>query len=98
MKLKHIPAPWALRLQVLVLGLILPGLMGGCSNISMSAKRAGPITVRVMTYNIQHGAGADHNIDLARTAAAINAEHPDIVALEEVDKGVERTNRRDLTA
>ena len=56
------------------------------------------ITLRVMTYNIQHGAGADNKIDFARTAEAINHEHPDIVALQEVDKGVERTSRRDLTA
>jgi endonuclease/exonuclease/phosphatase family metal-dependent hydrolase len=51
-----------------------------------------------MTYNIQHGAGADEKIDLLRTAEAINHEHPDIVALEEVDRGVERTARRDLPA
>ena len=52
-----------------------------------------------MTYNaIQHGAGADTNIDFQRTADAINHEQPDIVALEEVDKGVKRTAGRDLTA
>ena len=55
-------------------------------------------TFRVMTYNIQHGAGADNKIDLLRTAEAIKHEKPDIVALEEVDNGVERTARRDLTA
>jgi endonuclease/exonuclease/phosphatase family metal-dependent hydrolase len=57
-----------------------------------------PFTFRVMTYNIQHGAGADEKIDLLRTAQAIKHEKPDIVALEEVDNGVERTARRDLTA
>jgi endonuclease/exonuclease/phosphatase family metal-dependent hydrolase len=57
-----------------------------------------PFTFRVMTYNIQHGAGADEKIDLLRTAEAIKYEQPDIVALEEVDNGVERTARRDLTA
>jgi endonuclease/exonuclease/phosphatase family metal-dependent hydrolase len=40
----------------------------------------------------------DHKIDLLRTAEAINHEHPDIVALEEVDNGVARTDKRDLTA
>ncbi len=98
MSLKYIPGRRGAAWRVLVLMLPGMGLFSGCSNISMSAKKAGPVTVRVMTYNIQHGAGADHNIDLARTAAAINAEKPDIVALEEVDKGVKRTNRRDLTA
>ncbi len=59
---------------------------------------AAPIVLRVMTYNIQHGAGADSKIDLLRTAEAINHEHPDIVALQEVDRGVARTDRRDLPA
>lgn len=66
-----------------------------CLTICANAQ---PITFRVMTYNIQHGAGADSNIDLLRTAEAIKREKPDIVALEEVDNGVERTARRDLTA
>jgi endonuclease/exonuclease/phosphatase family metal-dependent hydrolase len=68
-------------------------LLAGCAT-----QKREPITLRVMTYNIQHGAGFDKKIDLLRTAQAINHEHPDIVALEEVDKGVERTDRRDLTA
>jgi endonuclease/exonuclease/phosphatase family metal-dependent hydrolase len=57
-----------------------------------------PVVLRVMTYNIQHGAGADNKIDLLRTAEAINHEKPDIVALEEVDRGVARTDGRDLPA
>ena len=57
-----------------------------------------PATLRIMTYNIQHGAGLDQKIDLLRTAQTINAAHPDIVALQEVDQGVQRTSRRDLTA
>lgn len=65
---------------------------------STATAAPGPATLRVMTYNIQHGAGADEKIDLLRTAEAIKHEHPDIVALEEVDKGVARTGQRDLTA
>lgn len=53
-------------------------------------------TVRVMTFNIQHGAGADKKVNLARTAQAIREQKPDIVALEEVDKGVARTGRQNL--
>jgi endonuclease/exonuclease/phosphatase family metal-dependent hydrolase len=68
-------------------------LLSGCA-----ATEKQPRTLRVMTYNIQHGAGADNKIDLLRTAEAIKREKPDIVALEEVDKGVERTARRDLTS
>jgi len=53
---------------------------------------------RVMTYNIHHGEGADGQLDLARIAAVIRQEEADVVALQEVDKGVARTQRRDLPA
>lgn len=48
-----------------------------------------------MTYNIHHGAGVDGRVDLQRIADLIKREQADIVALQEVDKGVERTARRD---
>jgi endonuclease/exonuclease/phosphatase family metal-dependent hydrolase len=51
-----------------------------------------------MTYNIHHGEGMDGRVDLERIAALIQNEQVDIVALQEVDKGVERTARRDLGA
>jgi endonuclease/exonuclease/phosphatase family metal-dependent hydrolase len=80
-------------LPCLIAVLLGASLFSGCATASKQ-----PVALRVMTYNIQHGAGADSKIDLLRTAEAIKREHPDIVALEEVDKGVERTARRDLTA
>lgn len=43
------------------------------------------VRLRVMSYNIQAGAGADHVFDLERQAEAIEARHPDIVGLQEVD-------------
>lgn len=43
-------------------------------------RATGAMPLRVMTYNIRSGNG-----DLAGTAAAIRAESPDIVALQEVD-------------
>lgn len=49
-----------------------------------------------MTWNIRHGEGPDGRVDLARIAHIINREQPDFVALQEVDRGVERTARRDL--
>lgn len=51
-----------------------------------------------MTYNIQHGAGTDQQLNLPRLAEVINREHPDLVGLQEVDRGVERTNRVDEMA
>jgi endonuclease/exonuclease/phosphatase family metal-dependent hydrolase len=52
-------------------------------------------TLRVMTYNIHVGIGMDKKLDLARIAAVINAQHPDLVGLQEVDRGVARTQRID---
>ena len=51
-----------------------------------------------MTYNIHHGAGLDGKVDLQRIADLIKREQADIVALQEVDKNVERTARRDCPA
>jgi len=53
---------------------------------------------RVMTYNIHHGEGVDGRIDLERIADVIKKERADLVALQEVDKGVARTARRDFPA
>jgi len=51
-----------------------------------------------MTYNIHHGEGVDGRLDLERIAALINEQQPDLVALQEVDRGVARTQGRDLPA
>jgi endonuclease/exonuclease/phosphatase family metal-dependent hydrolase len=67
----------------------------GCQRPPKSAR---PAAFRVMTYNIHHGEGLDGKVDLARIAALIQRERADIVALQEVDKGVARTQRRDLPA
>jgi endonuclease/exonuclease/phosphatase family metal-dependent hydrolase len=52
-------------------------------------------TIRVMTYNIHVGVGMDKKLDLARIAKVINEQKPDLVGLQEVDRGVERTQRVD---
>src|SRR5947207_417120 len=67
-----------------------------CSSGVAAPPRAG--TFRVMTYNIHHGEGTDSRIDLERIAALIKKEKVDLVALQEVDRGVLRTGRRDLPA
>jgi len=51
-----------------------------------------------MTFNIHHGEGLDGKVDLSRIAALIQRERADLVALQEVDRGVQRTDRRDLPA
>ncbi len=55
-------------------------------------------TIRVMSYNIHVGFGMDKKLDLARIAAVIKRERADIVGLQEVDRGVERTGRVDQIA
>lgn len=62
------------------------------------AMQAAEHTFRVMSYNIHHGEGIDGKLDIERIAALIKAEKADIVALQEVDKGTERTQRRNLAA
>ena len=50
-----------------------------------------PLSMRIMTYNIQHGAGRDDVIDLGRQAAVIANAAPDVVGLQEVDSCVKRS-------
>jgi endonuclease/exonuclease/phosphatase family metal-dependent hydrolase len=52
---------------------------------------AEPLRLRVLSYNIHHGRGTDDKVDLERIAGVIRSCEPDLVALQEVDKGVERT-------
>lgn len=60
----------------------------------IAAKR----TLRVMTYNIHVGVGMDKKLDLQRIAGVINAARPDLVGLQEVDRGVKRTEGKDEIA
>ncbi len=54
--------------------------------------------LRVMTYNIHHGRGMDEVVDLPRIASIIAAEEPDVVAVQEVDLCMARTDRVDQPA
>lgn len=54
--------------------------------------------VRVMTYNIRHGAGMDNVLNLERTAGVIERWNPDFVALQEVDSCARRTKGVDQLA
>jgi endonuclease/exonuclease/phosphatase family metal-dependent hydrolase len=60
--------------------------------------RAFSHNLRVMTYNIHVGVGMDKKLDLQRIAEVINRQHPDLVGLQEVDRGVQRTQRIDEIA
>jgi endonuclease/exonuclease/phosphatase family metal-dependent hydrolase len=79
--------------------LVVASLLVVCGTGCQSGrKHDAPKTFRVMTYNIHHGAGVDGKVDLQRIADLIKHEQADIVALQEVDKGVQRTARRDCPA
>lgn len=49
--------------------------------------------LRVLCYNIHWALGMDGEYDVARIAEVIKKEKPDLVALQEVDVGVERSGR-----
>jgi len=51
-----------------------------------------------MTYNIHVGVGMDKTLDLERIADVIMKEKPDLVGLQEVDRGVRRTEGKDEIA
>ena len=53
-----------------------------------------PPSIRVLCYNIHYGQGNDGVYDIPRLAAVINRLKPDLVALQEVDVGVERSGRK----
>ena len=50
------------------------------------------VSLRLMTYNIRHGAGMDDVINLNRQAGVIRDAQPDVVGLQEVDSCVKRSN------
>jgi endonuclease/exonuclease/phosphatase family metal-dependent hydrolase len=51
--------------------------------------------LRVLTYNIHHGEGTDGRYNLGRIAEVIRGEHPDVVALQEIERFRRRTHRDD---
>ena len=55
-------------------------------------------TLRVMSYNVHVGIGMDKQLDLRRVAEVIRREQPDLVGLQEIDRGTERTGRVDQIA
>jgi endonuclease/exonuclease/phosphatase family metal-dependent hydrolase len=57
-----------------------------------------PLRLRVLSYNIHHGEGIDGKLDLERIARVIKAVKPDLVALQEVDRKVQRTKNVDQPA
>jgi endonuclease/exonuclease/phosphatase family metal-dependent hydrolase len=59
---------------------------------------AEPVRLRVLSYNIHHGEGADGKLDLPRIAKVIKGAKADLVALQEVDWRVARSGDVDQPA
>ncbi|UCD74094.1 MAG: endonuclease/exonuclease/phosphatase family protein [Phycisphaerales bacterium] len=75
-------------IAAVILAILL--LLGGCA--------AAPVQLRVLSYNIHHGEGMDGNFDLPRLAEVINSTEPDLVSLQEVDRGTTRAGGIDQAA
>ena len=54
--------------------------------------------IRLATFNVLHGLGADGVVDTGRLARAVAALDADVVALQEVDRWQARSGRSDLAA
>jgi endonuclease/exonuclease/phosphatase family metal-dependent hydrolase len=54
--------------------------------------------LRVMSYNVRHGAGMDDVVDLERAAAVIERVRPDVVTLQEIDRECARSGGVDQAA
>jgi endonuclease/exonuclease/phosphatase family metal-dependent hydrolase len=78
--MKGLPGP----LAALLLGALL------ASPAAAAQESTAPVTLRVLTYNIHHGEGRDGRLDLFRLAEIMRAAQPDLIALQEVDRGTER--------
>jgi endonuclease/exonuclease/phosphatase family metal-dependent hydrolase len=66
--------------------------------VGTSTSAQEPTRLRILSYNIRHGEGMDHKLDLARIAGVIKSVDPHVVALQEVDKGCKRTKGLDEPA
>ncbi len=54
--------------------------------------------LRILTYNIHHGEGMDGKFDYERLAKIISRFEPDLVAIQEVDRGTRRSSGVDQAA
>ncbi len=78
--------------RLVLVSVLTAFLVAGCS----SSKTTDKTILRVMTYNIHHGEGVDGKVDIDRIAKVIRDANADVVALQEVDRGVERTKKIDI--
>jgi len=79
--------------------LLLAVLFTVCFTFSVSSSAEEPVKeLRILTYNIHIAIGMDDKLDIARTAKVISDLKPDFVALQEVDRFADRTQKQDQIA
>lgn len=69
-----------------------PGHISAKKGADILIQEATTQRLKVMTYNIHYGIGRDRKYRLDRIISVIKNENPDVVALQEIDKGISRTN------
>lgn len=75
---------------VLVVALLI------CTVTNFAQNNSEKNTVRILTFNILHGATTKGDFDLDKIASVINEVNPDLVALQEVDFKTNRAKKYDL--
>jgi len=65
-------------------------------NPNFAQEKESPTLIRVLSFNILHGATTENNLNLDPIADIINETKPDLVALQEVDFNTVRVNNRDI--
>lgn len=83
-------APMTMRPLLLLVPLFL--LASGCAGIARGSEEA---PLRVLVYNIHAGKDAAGEHNLARVAELVRESRADLVLLQEVDRGTERSGRED---
>ena len=78
------------RILILSASLLLLCNAGISQKMKIRSEKPEDHVVSMMSFNIRHGKGMDGNVDFARIAKEISLVQPDMVALQEVDKGTNR--------
>ncbi len=91
--LQHRPLFQGSLVMTLSCVLLVIGVVAMWTTATAAAVDEEPQSVRILCYNIHYGQGNDGEYDIPRLAEVINRLKPDLVALQEVDVGVERSGR-----
>lgn len=85
-------------MKIINLLLLLLAIQAWLAVAPASAQAPEDTTIRVLTFNIHRGVGVDEKYDLERIARIIRDAQPDVVAVQEVDKGTQRSQGIDQPA